>query len=294
MDKLVSPRKTAEVLQKYDIKPNKKYGQNFLIDENVLSKILQVCDLSPQDHVLEIGPGIGTLTQVLCPRAKMVTAVEVDRRLISILQETLEDCRNLQLIQGDILKMDLQELLSQVSKERKCKVISNLPYNITTPLIMKLLEVRDPIETMVFMVQREAAQRITAGPGGKDYGAVSVLVQFYSKAETVFNISPRVFIPPPEVESSLIKITIRERLLYSVRDEKLLAEVVRGSFQHRRKSILNSLSASLKMNKGKLSELIKEAGIEPSCRAESLSPAEFANLTNFLYNIIGDNNRTKI
>ena len=294
MDKLVSPRKTAEVLKKHNIKLTKKFGQNFLIDENILLKIIQVCDLSPQDNVLEVGPGIGTLTQFLCPGVKKVTAVEIDRRLISVLGETLSQYNNLEIIQGDILKIDLQDLLSSVSEGKKCKLISNLPYNITTPLIMKLLEVRHQIQLMVFMVQREAAQRITARPGSKEYGAVSVLVQFYTLAETVFNISPRVFTPPPEVESSLIKLTVRENPLHAVQNEGFLAEVVRGCFQHRRKSLLNSLSAALKMNKEMLGSVIREADIDPSCRAESLYPDQFANLSNILYNINGDNNRTKI
>ncbi len=294
MDKLVSPRKTAEVLKKHNIKLTKKFGQNFLIDENILLKIIRFCDLSPQDNVLEVGPGIGTLTQFLCPGVKKVTAVEIDRRLISVLGETLSQYNNLEIIQGDILKIDLQDLLSSVSEGKKCKLISNLPYNITTPLIMKLLEVRHQIKLMVFMVQREAAQRITARPGSKEYGAVSVLVQFYTLAETVFNISPRVFTPPPEVESSLIKLTVREKPLHAVQNEGFLAEVVRGCFQHRRKSLLNSLSAALKMNKEMLGSVIREADIDPSCRAESLYPDQFANLSNILYNINGDNNRTKI
>ncbi|UNC90683.1 16S rRNA (adenine(1518)-N(6)/adenine(1519)-N(6))-dimethyltransferase RsmA [Candidatus Contubernalis alkaliaceticus] len=294
MDKLVSPRKTAEVIKKYNIKLTKKYGQNFLVDENILLKILSFCDLSQNDSVLEVGPGIGTLTQYLCPRVKKVTAVEIDRRLIEVLEDTLKQCHNLEVVQGDIMKEDLANILSSLAVDKKCKIISNLPYNITTPLIMNLLKHREFIQHMIFMVQKEAAHRITAQPGGKEYGAVSVLVHYYAHSEIAFNISPRVFIPQPEVESSLIKITMREKPLQEVRNEEFFTKVVRGSFQHRRKSLLNSLKMSLNIDKGSLDAAIREAGIEPSSRAESLSPGQFANLANILYNSIGEYTRTKI
>ncbi len=282
MDKLVSSRKTAEVIRAYNLKLNKRYGQNFLIDENILLKIIEACELKIEDKVLEIGPGIGTLTQVLSPRVSQVLAVEIDKGLIPVLKETLGSYNNISIVQGDILKINLKNLTRSFWGEAKYKVISNLPYNITTPLISKLLRERHNIDLMVFMVQKEAAERITAQPGSKVYGAVSVLVQIYGDARLLFKVPRRVFLPSPEVESAVIRLRIREEPLYELKNEELFYKVVRGSFQYRRKSLINSLRTSLKIDRLKLENILEKAELSPSCRAEILTAAEFAKLSNII------------
>ncbi len=286
MDKLVSPRKTAYVIKKFNLRLSKKYGQNFLIDENILLKIIEAGELKKNDKVLEVGPGIGTLTQVLSPRVERVAAVEIDRQLIPVLQESLEQYRNVSVVQGDILKMNLRKMIFACLGEGRCKVISNLPYNIAVPLISTLIKERQLFDLMLFMVQKEVAQRITASTGKKDYGAVSVLVQNYAEAEILFKVPKKVFLPPPEVESAVIKLRVREQPLFNIRDEGLFYKVVRGSFQHRRKSLVNSLSSAINMDKEKLVDIITKAGLDSSCRGETLSIREFANLTNIIYNYI--------
>ncbi len=284
MDKLVSPRKTVEIINRFNLKLRKKYGQNFLIDENILLKIIEAGNLTEKDKVLEVGPGIGTLTQALSSRAEKVAAVEIDRKLIPVLQENLENCTNVSIVHGDILKMNLKKMMLVCLGEGSCKVISNLPYNIATPLISTLIKERQLFDLMLFMVQREVAERITSSAGKKDYSAVSVLVQNYAEAEILFRVSPKVFLPPPEVESAVIKLKVREQPLFTPRDEDLFYKVVKGSFRHRRKSLVNSLKSALNMDKEMLTEVIIKAGLDTSCRGERLSIEEFANLTDIIYN----------
>lgn len=286
--KIVSPGYTLEIINKYNLKLRKKYGQNFLVDENILLKILKAGELVKGDKVLEIGPGIGTLTQALAKECGKVVALEIDQNFIPVLKDNLKGYPNLYIAQEDILKADLKSLLSSPGNGDRWKVISNLPYNITTPLIMKLIKERDYFSLMVLMVQREVGERIVASPGGKDYGAISVLIQMFAWAEILFKVPPRVFIPPPEVESVVVRLRIREKPLSFLEEEEIFYRVVRGSFQHRRKSILNSLESSLKLKRLELKELLVGANIDPSRRGETLTPQEFANLSNFLYNKKGD------
>ncbi|RQD74682.1 MAG: 16S rRNA (adenine(1518)-N(6)/adenine(1519)-N(6))-dimethyltransferase RsmA [Candidatus Syntrophonatronum acetioxidans] len=282
--KIVSPGNTVDIIKKYNLKLSKKYGQNFLIDENVLQKIIRAGELTGEDLVLEVGSGIGTLTQALVAESKKVVALEIDDHLIPVLKDYLKDYENLHLIHGDVLRVDLRRMLPSLGDKKKWKVISNLPYNITTPLIMKLLTDRDLFSLMVLMVQREVGERITASPGGKEYGAVTVLIEMFASAEILFKVSPRVFIPPPEVESVVVRLKVREQPLHPILEEEVFCQVVRGSFQHRRKSLLNSLEASLKMNRQRLKTLIIQAGIDPARRGETLTAGEFANLSNIIYN----------
>lgn len=282
--KIVSPGNTVEIIKKYNLKLSKKYGQNFLIDENVLKKIIKVGELTGEDMVLEVGPGIGTLTQALAAESGKVAALEIDEHLIPVLQDNLKEYKNLHIIHKDVLGVDLREILTSLGGNEKWKVISNLPYNITTPLIMKFLKERDLFSLMILMVQREVGERIVASPGGKDYGAVSVLIQMFAWPEILFKVPPRVFIPPPEVESVVVKLKIREQPLYYIQEEEVFYRVVRGSFQHRRKSLLNSLESSLKIRRQELKELIVKANIDPTRRGETLSVGEFAKLSNIIYN----------
>lgn len=286
MDKLVSPRKTAEIIKTYDLRLNKRYGQNFLIDENILLKIIESSELKAQDNVLEVGPGIGTLTQVLSPRVSQVLAVEIDKRLISVLEKTLASYKNISIVQGDILKIDLKNLTASHWGEGKFKVISNLPYSITTPFISKILRERHNIDFMILMVQKEAAERVIAQPGSKNYGALAVFVKTYGETKILFKVSRRVFLPCPEVESAVIKLKIRDEPLYEVEDEELFYKIVRGSFQYRRKSIFNSLRTAFKIDRAELDLFLRKAKIKPSCRAEMITAAGFAKLSNIIYNSI--------
>ncbi len=286
MDKLVSPRKTVDIIKSYNLRLSKRYGQNFLIDENILLKIVEACELKMDDKVLEVGPGIGTLTQALSPRVKQVLTVEIDKGLLPVLKETLGSYKNISIVQGDILKINLKYLTHSHWGEAKYKIISNLPYSITTPLISKILRERHNIDFMILMVQKEAAERITAQPGSKNYSGISVFIKTYGEARLLFKVPRKVFLPPPKVESVVIRLGIRQEPLYELKDEELFYKIVRGSFQYRRKSIFNSLRTSLKIDGANLQEFLGEAEISPSCRAETLAAAEFAKLSNIIYNNI--------
>ena len=244
MEKLSNPQKTIEILQKYKFVFQKRYGQNFLIDPRVLEKIMNAAEIGPEDCVLEIGPGIGTMTQYLAERAARVVAVEIDGELIPILQETLADYKNVVLIQNDILKVDIKELAREYGNGRPLKVVANLPYYITTPIVMGLLEGGAPVANITVMVQKEVADRMQAGPGTKDYGALSLAVQYYAKPYIAANVPPNCFIPRPNVGSAVIRLTRHETPPVQAEDPALMFKLIRASFNQRRKTLVNSLNNS--------------------------------------------------
>ncbi len=268
---------TKNTIKKYNIKISKKFGQNFLIDDRALDDILYAAQINKDDYVLEIGPGLGTLTKLLCDNAKHVLAVEIDKYLVDILRINLSDCGNLGLLNEDILRLDIKKALKENFGERKCKIVANLPYYITSPIIMRLIEERRSIDSMTLMVQKEVAQRIAASPGGKEFGILSVAVQFYSIPEIVTVVSARSFYPRPEVDSAVIKLTIRDKPMVITDDEAFFFRVVRGAFSQRRKTLLNSLYGSdLRIEKSSLEKILKNIGIDPKRRAETLTLEEFA------------------
>ncbi|SEO46701.1 16S rRNA (adenine(1518)-N(6)/adenine(1519)-N(6))-dimethyltransferase RsmA [Propionispora vibrioides] len=267
---------TLHILKTFGIHMSKKLGQNFLIDEQVVQAIIQAANIQAGDAVLEIGPGIGTLTQGLAHSGAQVTAVEIDRQLVSVLAKTLEGCENVRIVHGDILRVNI----SQEMGTESYKVVANLPYYITTPIIMGLLEQRLPVELLVTMVQKEVAQRMVALPGTKDYGALSVAVQYYTEPEIMFIVPPRSFVPAPAVESAVIRCTVRTQPPVMVQSEKLFFQIVKAAFSQRRKTLFNALKTT-----GRPPEEIKEAllaaGIDGARRGETLSLEEFAVITNY-------------
>ncbi len=280
-DRLFSPKVTKDILDTYRFKFTKSLGQNFLIDGNILDKICEGADITKEDDVLEIGPGIGTLTQILCEKASTVVAVEIDKNLIPILSETMNEYDNLQIINDDILKMDLHTLIKDKFNNKKIKVAANLPYYITTPIVMKLLEKRLNIDKIVVMVQKEVANRMQSAPGSKDYGALSVGVQYYAKPEIVTHVSRNVFIPKPKVDSAVIMLDIYDKPPINVNDEKTFFNVVKSAFGKRRKNIANSLSSGyIDVSKKEIKEILEKLDIDKRLRAENLSLEDFANITN--------------
>lgn len=278
------PQNTIAVLQKYNFHFQKKFGQNFLIDERVLDRIISASEITKEDCVLEIGPGIGTMTQYLAERAGTVTAVEIDRALIPILEETLCDYSNVTVIHGDILKFDINQLVQEKNGGRPIKVVANLPYYITTPIIMGLFEKQVPLKSITVMVQREVAQRMQAQPGTKDYGALSLAVQYYAKAEVVANVPPNCFIPRPSVGSAVVRLLRHERLPVQTKDEARMFALIRASFNQRRKTLVNSLgnAGELHISKEQVFEALAQMGLSPTIRGESLSLEQFARLNNLL------------
>ena len=279
---LGNPQNTIEVLQKYDFKFQKKFGQNFLIDTHVLDKIIRAANITKDDMVLEIGPGIGTMTQYLAEAAGKVIAVEIDRNLIPILEDTLSDYDNVRIINDDVLKVDLRKLADEENAGRLVKVVANLPYYITTPIIMGLFENGVPVESITVMVQKEVADRMQTGPGNKDYGALSLAVQYYADPYIVANVPPNCFMPRPKVGSAVIRLTRHEKPPVEVKDEKLMFEIIRASFNQRRKTLANGLNNSdkLSFSKEKITEVIEQLGKGASVRGEALTLEEFAKLTN--------------
>lgn len=279
---LGNPQNTIEVIQKYEFKFQKKFGQNFLIDTHVLDKIIRAANITKDDMVLEIGPGIGTMTQYLAEAAGKVIAVEIDRNLIPILEETLADYDNVRVINEDVLKVDLKKLADEENQGRPVKVVANLPYYITTPIIMGLFENGVPVESITVMVQKEVADRMQTGPGNKDYGALSLAVQYYAVPYIVANVPPNCFMPRPKVGSAVIRLTRHEKPPVDVKDEKLMFEIIRASFNQRRKTLANGLNNSDKLNfsKEKITEVIEKLGKGASVRGEALTLEEFARLTN--------------
>ena len=278
------PQNTIAVLQKYHFNFQKKFGQNFLIDTTVLDRIISSAEITKEDCVLEIGPGIGTMTQYLAERAGSVVAVEIDKALLPILEETLQDYDNVTVINDDILKVDINRLVEEKNGGRPIKVVANLPYYITTPIIMGLFESRVPLKSITIMVQKEVADRMQVGPGTKDYGALSLAVQYYAKPEIVANVPPNCFIPRPNVGSAVIRLTRFEETPVQVKDEKLLFRLIRASFNQRRKTLQNGLvnSQELDFTKEQVAAAIATLGVSPSVRGEALTLEQFAALANAL------------
>ena len=281
---LGNPKQTIAVIQKYGFSFQKRYGQNFLIDGHVLDKIIAAAGVTKEDVVLEIGPGIGTMTQRLSQAAARVIAVEIDAALIPILGETLADCGNVTVINGDILKLDLRGLLEREAGGRPVRVVANLPYYITTPIIMGLFESGVPIDTITVMVQKEVAERMQAGPGSKDYGALSLAVQYYAEPYIAANVPPNCFIPRPNVGSAVIRLTRHEKPPVAAADPELMFRLIRASFNQRRKTLLNSLAnaSELSFSKEEIGAAVEKMGLSPSVRGETLSLAQFAQLSDLL------------
>lgn len=281
---LGNPQNTIEILQKYNFNFQKKFGQNFLIDEHVLDKIIRAAEITKDDYVLEIGPGIGTMTQYLACVAREVTAVEIDRALIPILEDTLKEYDNVSIINEDILKVDIAALAKEKNGGRPIKVVANLPYYITTPIIMGLFESHVPLESITVMVQKEVADRMQVGPGTKDYGALSLAVQYYAEPYIVANVPPNCFMPRPAVGSAVIRLTRHQKPPVEVMDEKLMFRLIRASFNQRRKTLANGLknSGELNLSKEVITAAIEKLGKGSSVRGEALDLEEFARLTNII------------
>lgn len=280
---LGSPSATKEIINKYSFAFQKKFGQNFLIDSNILESIVSAADITKDDFVLEIGPGIGTMTQYLCEAARQVVAVEIDKMLIPILKDTLSEYDNVEVINQDVLKLDIKALAQEKNNEKPIKVVANLPYYITTPIIMGLFESKVPTESITIMVQKEVADRMQTGPGSKDYGALSLAVQYYADAKVQLNVSASCFMPRPNVDSAVIKLTAHEKPVVDV-DETLMFKVIRASFNQRRKTLVNGLknSSELDYTKEEIVQAIKAIGKEENIRGEKLTLEEFAALSNSL------------
>ena len=280
MEKLSNPRKTIEIIQKYKFVFQKKFGQNFLIDAHVLDKIIAAAEITEEDFVLEIGPGIGTMTQYLAESAGKVVAVEIDKALLPILEETLEEYENADVIHADVLKLDIGKLVREQNGGRPIKVVANLPYYITTPIIMGLFESHVPIESITVMVQKEVALRMQAQPGTKDYGALSLAVQYYAEPYLAANVPPNCFMPRPHVGSAVIRLIRHEEPRVSVKDEALMFRIIRASFNQRRKTLQNGLNNSpeISTSKEQIAEAIAALGLPPGVRGEALTLEQFAAL----------------
>lgn len=287
-NKLANPQNTIEVLKKYNFVFQKKFGQNFLIDTHVLEKIVTSAGLTKDDLVLEIGPGIGSMTQYLCEHAREVIAVEIDTALIPILEDTLSDYDNVTVINQDILKVDINRLAMERNNGRPIKVVANLPYYITTPIIMGLFESHVPIDNITVMVQKEVADRMQVGPGTKDYGALSLAVQYYAKPYIVANVPPNCFMPRPNVGSAVIRLTTHEKTPVDVIDEKLMFKLIRASFNQRRKTLVNGLNNSpeIHLSKELIAQAIDELGVSPTIRGEALDLSQFAALSNIISRLL--------
>ncbi|MDE5863570.1 MAG: 16S rRNA (adenine(1518)-N(6)/adenine(1519)-N(6))-dimethyltransferase RsmA [Lachnospiraceae bacterium] len=283
MERLSNPQVTIETIKRYDFAFQKKFGQNFLIDEHVLNKIIAASGVTKKDVVLEIGPGFGTMTQYLAEAAKEVIAVEIDKALIPILQETLQDYDNITLINEDILKVDIRALVEEKNGGRPIKVVANLPYYITTPIIMGLFEGHVPLDNITVMVQKEVAQRMQAGPGTKDYGALSLAVQFYACPYIVANVPPNCFIPRPSVGSAVIRLSRWDDPPVQVQDEKFMFALIRASFNQRRKTLQNSLvNGGIGVEKEQVMSALKQMNLPPAVRGEALTLEQFAKLSDLL------------
>lgn len=283
-NKLGNPKNTIEIIQKYEFAFQKKFGQNFLIDSHVLDKIITAAGVTKEDMVLEIGPGIGTMTQYLADAARQVVAVEIDTNLIPILEETLKEYGNIKVINEDILKVDIKQLAQQYNEGRPIKVVANLPYYITTPIIMGLFESDVPIDNITVMVQKEVADRMQVGPGSKDYGALSLAVQYYAEPYIVANVPPNCFIPRPNVGSAVIRLTRHKKPPVEVMDSALMFKLIRASFNQRRKTLQNGLNNSPEINvtKEEIIKAIESLGVPATIRGEALTLEQFAKLANYL------------
>lgn len=279
---LGTPSATKEIINKYSFAFQKKFGQNFLIDSNVLESIIKGAEITKDDFVLEIGPGIGTMTQYLCEAARQVVAVEIDKMLIPILEDTLSEYDNVEVINQDVLKVDIKSLAEEKNNGKPIKVVANLPYYITTPIIMGLFESGVPIDSITIMVQKEVADRMQTGPGSKDYGALSLAVQYYATAKVILNVSATCFMPRPNVDSAVIKLTRHKEPTVNVADEKLMFKIIRASFNQRRKTLVNGLknSPELSFSKEQIVKAIEKIGKPETIRGEALTLEEFAELAN--------------
>lgn len=284
MEKLSNPKETIQVLQKHEFQFKKKFGQNFLIDPHVLDKIVDAAQITKDDFVLEIGPGIGTLTQYLCENARQVLAVEIDDKLIPILKETLQPYDNVEVLHGDILKQDIQQIADTYNDGKPIKVVANLPYYITTPIIMELFESHVPLANVTVMVQKEVADRMKAEPGTKEYGALSLAVQYYAKPYIAAFVPPNCFMPRPNVGSAVIRLDCLSRVPVEVHNEKLMFRLIRASFNQRRKTLQNGIanSAELSFTKEQAARAIEQAGFDVRIRGEKLGLEEFARLADEL------------
>ena len=281
---LGNPKYTIEVLQKYGFVFQKRFGQNFLIDEHVLEKIIESSGITKDDFILEIGPGIGTMTQYLAEAAREVAAVEIDSSLIPILKDTLKEWDNVTVINNDILKTDIKKIADEKNGGKPVKVVANLPYYITTPIIMGLFEKNVPVDSITVMVQKEVADRMQVGPGTKDYGALSLAVQYYAKPEIVANVPPNCFMPRPKVGSAVIKLTRYEKPPVDVQDERLMFRLIRASFNQRRKTLQNGIKnfGGLNFSKEQVAQALEEMELPASVRGEALTLEQFAQLSNIL------------
>ena len=279
---LGTPSATKEIINKYSFAFQKKFGQNFLIDSNVLESIIRGAEITKDDFVLEIGPGIGTMTQYLCEAARQVVAVEIDKMLIPILEDTLSEYDNVEVINQDVLKVDIKSLAEEKNNGKPIKVVANLPYYITTPIIMGLFESGVPIDSITILVQKEVADRMQTGPGSKDYGALSLAVQYYATAKVILNVSATCFMPRPNVDSAVIKLTRHKEPTVNVADEKLMFKIIRASFNQRRKTLVNGLknSPELSFSKEQIVKAIEKIGKPETIRGEALTLEEFAELAN--------------
>ena len=279
---LGTPSATKEIINKYSFAFQKKFGQNFLIDSNVLESIIRGAEITKDDFVLEIGPGIGTMTQYICEAARQVVAVEIDKMLIPILEDTLSEYDNVEVINQDVLKVDIKSLAEEKNNGKPIKVVANLPYYITTPIIMGLFESGVPIDSITIMVQKEVADRMQTGPGSKDYGALSLAVQYYATAKVILNVSATCFMPRPNVDSAVIKLTSHKVPTVNVADEKLMFKIIRASFNQRRKTLVNGLknSPELSFSKEQIVKAIEKIGKPETIRGEALTLEEFAELAN--------------
>jgi len=284
MANLGNAKNTVEVIKKYDFSFQKRFGQNFLIDEHVLGKIIDSSLVGPEDGVIEIGPGIGTMTQLLSARAKKVVAIEIDKELIPILTDTLSDCDNVKVIHADVMKTDLNRLIEEEFPNMDVRVVANLPYYITTPIVMGLLENHVPVTSITIMIQKEVAQRMQAGPGSKDYGALSLAVQYYANTYIAANVPPNCFMPRPKVGSSVIRLDLHEKSVVDVKNEKLMFDIIRGAFNQRRKTMVNAVGnfAGLDFSKEEIISALNKVGLDENVRGEALSLEQFAKLANAL------------
>ena len=284
MANLGNPKNTIEVLQKYNFNFQKKFGQNFLIDTHVLDKIIRESGITKEDCVLEIGPGIGTMTQYLAENAREIVAVEIDDHLIPILEDTLSAYDNVTVIHDDILKVDIGKIVEEKNAGKPIKVVANLPYYITTPIIMGLFESHVPLKSITIMVQKEVADRMQVGPGTKDYGALSLAVQYYAEPEIVANVPPNCFMPRPNVGSAVIRLTRYDNPPVDVKDEKFMFALIRASFNQRRKTLVNGLTnaANLKVTKEQILGALEEMNLSATIRGEALTLEQFATLANLL------------
>ena len=292
---LGNPQNTIAVLQKYNFSFQKKFGQNFLIDTHVLDKIIRSAEITKDDFVLEIGPGIGTMTQYLACAAREVVAVEIDKALIRILEDTLSSYDNVTVINEDVLKLDIVKLAQERNGGKPIKVVANLPYYITTPIIMGLFESHVPVQSITVMVQKEVADRMQVGPGTKDYGALSLAVQYYAKPYIAANVPPNCFMPRPKVGSAVIRLECHEEPPVQVKDEKLMFRIIRASFNQRRKTLANGLknSPEISLSREGIEQAIAELGKGASVRGEALNLEEFATLSNIVGRLQQEENGTK-